>query len=215
MHDATPYPAAPLMPLDYWLNSDASRLAPETTVSALRDMAWTYGQFRGLIAALTGLGAVLFCGGVLAVVMMPGTLGLWVSLIAVGLGMVLSGALVRRTKLPAIARAKQPATSRAAGTTSSGAALAAVIALAAGGTTTLALSNWLSEGPGPAFSFVAVMLLIVLGTASVFMAPAYCIQHARRDFRQYINTNPALRQELEALSLQWRDPVANMSFGPL
>lgn len=214
-YDAHPYPAAPLMPLDYWLNSDSARLAPVMTPSALRNMAWSYGQYRGLIAASVGLGAVLLAAGALALAMVPGTLGLWIPFIVVGLAMVLSGVLVQRTKLPAIARTKQPATSRAAGTTSSGVALAVVSALAAAGPMAFALSSWLSEGPGPAFSFIAVMLLIILAAASVFIAPAYCIQHARRDFRRYIDTNPALRQELEALSLQWRDPVANQSFGPL
>lgn len=215
MNHPSAFPFIPGKPLDYWLNSDAARLSPETTSSGLRDMAWTFGQFRGLMMAMAGLGTTLLAGGLLALIMMPATLGLWISLIAVGLGLLGMSLWAQKAKLPAIAHSKQPGTSRAAGTIGSGVTLASGMALLACGIMALALHGWLGEGPGPAFSFFVVMLLIVSGTASVFIAPAYCIQHARRDFRRYIDKNPALRQELETLSLTWRDPFGARSFGPL
>ena len=210
-----PFPDAPGRPLSYWLDSDMARMAPETTTSALRDMAWTFGQWRGFAAAMAGLGTAVLGGGVLAVAMMPAVPGLWISLLVAGAALLAVALIVRSTKLPHIAQAAPPQTSRAPGKTSSGVGLAVLIFVAVGGPMALALSSWLSQGPGPAVSFVVVALLFLLGTASVFVAPAYCIQHARRDFRSYIEKTPALRQELEAMSLDWQNPSGTRNFGPL
>lgn len=215
MNHTGPFPATPGKPLNYWLESDMARLAPETTTSALRDMAWSYGQWRGFAVAMAGLGTAVFAGGLLALVMMPSTAALWISLLVAGLAMVGVSIFITTAKLPKIARAARPRMSRAPGKTSSGLSLAALMIIAVGGPMALALHGWLSEGPGPAFSFVAVALLFLLGTVSAFVAPAYCAQHARQGFRSYIEKNPALRQELEGLSFSWHDPSGNRSFGPL
>ncbi|SEF02382.1 hypothetical protein SAMN04489740_3817 [Arthrobacter alpinus] len=215
MNYTTPFPAMPGKPLDYWLDSDMARMAPETTTSALRDMAWAYGQWRGFAVAMTGLGTAVLAGGLLALIMMRGAPGLWISLILGGLALLCVSIYITTAKLPKIARAAQPRTSRAPGRTASGLSLAALMVFAVGGPMALALHGWLSEGPGPAISFVVVALLFLLGIASVFVGPAYCAQHARQGFRGYINKSPALRQELEALSSTWHDPSGNRSFGPL
>ncbi len=215
MSHTTPFPAMPQRPLDYWLNSDMARMAPETTTSALRDMAWTFGQWRGLAAAMTGLGIAVLGGGILAVATMPGVPGLWISLLVAGAAMLAAAVVIRSAKLPRIAHVSPPQASRAPGKTSSGVGLAALITLAVGGPMALALGGWLSQGPGPAMSFVLVALLFLVGTASVFVAPAYCMQHARRDFRAYIARTPAVHQDLEAMSLNWHDPTGTRNFGPL
>lgn len=210
-----PFPATPGQPLAYWLESDMARLAPVTSNSVLRDMAWTYGQWSGFAAAMAGLGAAVLGGGLLALVMMPGTPGLWISLLLAGMGMLGVCAYIRRVKLPGIVRAKQPLTSRAPGKTSSGVGLAALIVVAVGAPMSLALGGWWSQGPGPAVSLVLVALLFLLGTASVFVAPAWCAQHARQGFLRYLGKNAAVRRELEALSLSWYDPSGSRNFGPL
>lgn len=215
MNYSGPFPANPGRPLSYWLDSDMARMAPETTTSALRDMAWTFGQWRGFAAAMAGLGTAVLGGGVLAVAMMTAMPGLWISLLVAGAALLAVALFIQSAKLPRIAQATPPQSSRAPGKTSSGVGLALLIFVAVGGPMALALSSWLSQGPGPAVSFVVVALLFLLGTASVFVAPAYCIQHARRDFRSYIDRTPALRRELEAMSLNWHDPSGTRNFGPL
>lgn len=215
MNYYTPYPATPGQPLDYWLSSDMARMSPPTTPSALRDMAWTYGQYRGLAGACTGIGACLFAGGILAAALMTGVPGLWISLLLCGLALAVTGVLVRRLKLPKIAHLPPPGTSRGPEVVSSGLGLAIFLGVATGTPLVFLLSGWLSQGPGPAFAFFAVMVLFVLGMASAFVVPPYFAQYARRDFRRYIDNTPALRGELEIMSLNWRDPQANRSFGPL
>ncbi|MGP9500955.1 hypothetical protein ACT3TS_01930 [Specibacter sp. AOP5-B1-6] len=208
-------PAAFVRPLDYWLNSDAARMAPAQGPSALRDMAWAYGQWQGLAGTCTGLGLTLLGGGLLSLAMLDGFPALWLCLLVAGLALLSTGVLVRRLKLPKIARVKQPPLSRAPGTLASGVGLAAFMSAALGAPLALALAGWLEQGPGPAFSFFAVLLLVVLGTVSAFAVPSYFAQHARRDFRARIDNNQALRQELEALSCSWRDTSGNRNFGPL
>lgn len=210
-----PFPATPGKPLQYWLESEMARLAPATSSSVLRDMAWTYGQWSGFAAAMAGLGGAVLSGGLLALVMMPGTQALWISLLLAGLGMLGVCAYIHRIKLPGIVRAKQPLTSRAPGRTSSGVGLAALMVVSVGAPMSLALGGWWSQGPGPALSLVVVALLFLWGTASVFVAPAWCAQHARQGFLRYIGRNPAVRWELEAMSLNWYDPNGSKNFGPL
>lgn len=215
MNVSSGYPAMPGQPLDYWLSSDMARMAPPTTPSALRDMAWTYGQYRGLAGACTGVAACLLGGGILAAALMTGVPALWIPLLAGGLALAAVGGLVRRLKLPQIAHVPPPGISRGPERVSSGLGLAIFLGVATGAPLTLALSGWLSQGPGPTFAFFAVMALFVLGMASAFVVPPYFAQNARRDFRRYIENTPALRRELEAMSLNWRDPHADRAFGPL
>lgn len=215
MNYYTPYPPTPGQPLDYWLNSDVARMAPPTTPSALRDMAWTYGQYRGLAGACTGIALCLLGGGILAAALMTGVPALWISLLAGGLALAATGVLVPRLKLPKIAHVPPPGISRGPERISSGVGLAIFIGVATGAPLVLVLSGWLSQGPGPALGFFAVMALFLLGIVSAFVVPPYFAQNARRDFRRYIDTTPALRQELEAMSLNWRDPHADRPFGPL
>ncbi len=215
MNHTGPLPTGARNPLHYWLDSDVARLAPAATTSALRDMAWTYGQWRGLAAAMAGLGAALLAGGLLALGMMTSTPALWLSLILTALAMLGVYTYIQRAKLPKIARTAQPRISRAPAKTSSGVGLAGLITLGVGAPMALALHGWLAQGPGPAFSFITVAVLFLVGNASVFGAPAYCAQHARRGFRSYIAKNAPFRQELLALSLTWDDPSGNRNFGPL
>lgn len=202
-------------PLDYWLNSDVARLATHTSPSVLRDMAWTYGQYRGLAGACTGIAVCLLGGGILAAALMFSVPALWIPLLAAGLALAVAAVLVRRLKLPRIAHLPRPGLSRGSERVSAGLSLAIFLGVATGAPLVLALSGWLSQGPGPAFAFFAVMALFLLGMASVFVVPAYFAQNARRDFRRYIDMTPALRHELESMSLNWRDPHADRTFGPL
>lgn len=201
--------------LDYWLDSDVARMAPEETPSALRDMAWSYGQWLGFMAAVVGLGITLMGAGILALVMMGGSVVLWLTLFLTGLALTATAWIVGWVKLATLAHGKQPGSSRAAGTLSSGLGLAVFMSVIMVAMVFSGFSGWLEQGPGPAFSLYAVCVLIIFGCLSVFAAPGYCSQHGRRYFRRRIDTNPELRQELEAMSLSWLDPIANRSFGPL
>lgn len=215
MNYYTPYPATPGQPLDYWLSSDMARMSPLTTPSALRDMAWTFGQYRGLAGACTGIGACLLAGGILAAALMTGVPALWISFLLCGLALAVAGVLVCRLKLPKIAQLPPPGISRGPERISSGLGLAIFLGVATGAPLAFALSGWLSQGPGPAFAFFAVMALFALGIASAFVVPPYFAHNARRDFKRYIDNTPAVRRQLEMMSLNWRDPHADRSFGPL
>ncbi|WP_146070214.1 hypothetical protein [Arthrobacter sp. GMC3] len=209
------WPAMDGRPLDYWLDSDVARMAPVQTQSALRDIAWAYGQWLGFRAAVGGLGATLVGAGFLSLAVMGESVTLWLTLILAGLALTTTAGLVGRVKLANIAHGKQPRSSRAAGTSASGIGLALFISAIMSAIMFSGFSGWLSQGPGPAFSLFAICLLILCGSLSVFAAPGYCAQHGRRFFRSRIDSDPKLRQELEAMSLAWRDPVANNSFGSL
>lgn len=194
MSYSNPFPPLPGHPLTYWLDSDMARTAPETSTSALRDMAWIHGQWRGLSGAVTGLGITLLGGGLLSLVTMTSAIAL---------------------KLPKIPQSRRPMASRAPQKFTSGVNVAILVAAAVGLPVAFAVSGWLTQGPVPAFSFIAVCLLIVLGTSSIFAVPAYRAENARRDLRTYIDRNATMRTELESLSMTWHDPHGNRTFGPL
>ena len=215
MSYSNPFPPLPGHPLTYWLDSDMARTAPETSTSALRDMAWIHGQWRGLSGAVTGLGITLLGGGLLSLVTMTSAIALWLNLILIGLALFSTGALVRALKLPKIPQSRRPMASRAPQKFTSGVNVAILVAAAVGLPVAFAVSGWLTQGPVPAFSFIAVFLLIVLGTSSIFAVPAYRAENARRDFRTYIDRNATMRTELESLSMTWHDPHGNRTFGPL
>lgn len=215
MSYSNPFPPLPGRALTYWRDSDMARTAPETSTSALRDMAWIHGQWRGLSGAATGLGIALLGGGLLSLATMTNAIALWLSLILIGLALLATGALVRAIKLPKIPQSRRPTASRAPQKFTSGINLAILITAAVGLPVAFAISGWLTQGPVPAFSFIAVCLLIVVGTVSVFAGPAYRAENARRDFRRYIDRNATIRAELENLSMTWHDPHGNRNFGPL
>ncbi|MDJ0315294.1 hypothetical protein [Arthrobacter sp. H35-D1] len=215
MSYSNPLPPMPGRPLAYWLDSDMARTAPQASTSALRDMAWIYGQWRGLAGAATGLGIALLGGGLLALSTMTSAIALWLSLILAGLALLATSILIRVLKLPQIPRSQRPMASRAPQKFSSGVSLTILVTLAVGLPTAFAISGWLAQGPVPAFSFVAVCLLFVLGTISSFALPAYYAENARRDFRRHIDRNAAMRSELENLSTTWRDARGDRNFGPL
>ena len=113
MSYSNPLPPMPGRPLAYWLDSDMARTAPQTSTSALRDMAWIYGQWRGLAGAATGLGIALLGGGLLALSTMTSAIALWLSLILAGLALLATSILIRVLKLPRIPRSQRPMASRA------------------------------------------------------------------------------------------------------
>ncbi|MDO5753894.1 hypothetical protein [Arthrobacter sp.] len=215
MSYSDPFPPLRGRPLTYWLDSDMARTAPETSTSALRDMAWIHGQWRGLSGAATGLGIAFLGGGLLSLATMTSAIDLWLSLILTGFALLATGALVRAMKLPRIPQSRRPMASRAPQKFTSGINLAILITAAVGLPVAFAISGWLAQGLGPAFSFIAVCLLIVLGTSSIFAVPAYRAENARRDFRRYVDRNAAMRSELENLSMTCHDEHGERNFGPL
>ena len=210
----TVHASAYVQSLDYWLDSDAARMAPVESTSALRDLAWSYGQWLGFRAAVGGLGITLIGGSALTLLTAPGPVAVWLLLLC-GLALVVTGWLVARAKLPGVVHGRGPAISRAAGTTGSGLGLALFMTAVSWVLLFVVFQSRSAQGPAEALTLAAYCLLFLLGCLSVFAGPGYCAQHGRRFFRRRIERDPKVRQALESLALTWRDPVADRNFGPL
>lgn len=217
-HAPRPYmvqPAAFVRPLDYWLASDAATMMPAQISSKLGDIAWNFGQLRGMCGAFAGMGLSLLGGGLLVLAHRPGLGALWISFVAAGAALVVLGALVLRAKSPRIAQQKQFPLSRAAPSLRSGVGMALFLFAITGGALALALFPWVSEGPAGVLAYAGILVMYLLFLASIFVIPGYFSEHAGRDLRRRIVEKPAFRTELESMSLSWRDEHGTRSFGPL
>ena len=202
--------------LSYWISEDASRLASPLTPSALRDMAWNRGQYRGLAAACLGVGTACLGASVLALAAGEAAIPAFVGLLLAGIVLLALGGMVRgRLRKPLVPSTEPVMASRAPGKLSSGIGLTLFLTLVLG-VLLLPLALPLVElGLGGMVRLVVGTVLFLLALASMFAAPAYYMEHAKRDFRSEIAGDPQLRSALEAMSLQWKDPRGFREFGPL
>lgn len=205
----------PVQPLSYWLAPRTSSPSPDREPTRLRDLAWIFGQYRGLARASAGMGISLVLAGLLTLWRSPGLIWLWAILIVCGLGLVFNCRVIVKRKLPAIVHAKSPMASRAPARLSAGISLALLVLLGVGIPLSVALLPMLSDGPSGMLTFLVIYLLMMLFCVSAFILPSYEAQHARDSFRNYISNSPALQAQLEAAALSWIDPNGNRPFGPL
>ncbi len=211
-----PGPAPQQHPLDYWLASGMAGMsgtAQDSLPSALRDMAWNRGQLLGLGAACTGTGAAM-AGASLLVLLLDGAavasvIFLCLAAVLLGSAVAVRGLLRRPPKVTPMMQ------SRAPGKFSSGLGFAAFMSVVFGVGLFPVVGPLLREGPLQLLGFVAAYALMLLVTGSLFAAPAYFSQNARRLFRQQISKDPGLRRFLEEMALTWRDPRGARQFGPL
>lgn len=208
-------PAAFVRPLSYWLDSDAATMMPALAGSKLGDIAWNLGQLRGMCGAFVGVGVSLLGGGLLILARRPEFAALWFAVVVTGAALVALGVLVLRVKSPGIARQKQFPLSRAAPTLRSGVGVTLFLFAMTGGALALALLPWVAEGPAGVLAYAGILAMHLLFLASIFTIPGYFAEHASSDLRRRIADSPALRAELETMSLSWRDPQGTRSFGPL
>ncbi len=201
--------------LDYWMNSEVARISPPSTPSFLRNLAWSFGQWRGFAGAIAGVGIVCLGASLLVAVWQVQIVWLWVGLLLLGLVLTALGPWISARKIAKIARLKSPMLSRAAGSIAAGVGtglfLSAVFVVLA----SFAIGPWFQQGFKGMASAALVYALIVILMFSVFVLPGYFSQHARRDFRRHIDKNGQLRKELENLAPTWIDPRGNSTFGPL
>ena len=189
-------PVAFVRPLDYWLESHAASMMPAQIPSKLGDIAWNFGQLRGMCGAFAGIGFSLLGSGLLLLAHSPGLGALWISFLAAGATLVGLGALVLRAKSPRIAQQKQFPLSRAAPNLRSGIGVTLFLFAITGGALALALFPWVSDGPAGVLAYAGILVMYLLFLASSFVIPGYFAQHARRDLRRRIVENPAFRTEL-------------------
>ena len=208
-------PSAPRQfPLSYWIAEEIPPSAQALTPSALREMAWNFGQIRGLAAACVGVGAACLGGAGLTLLADPAPVALLVGLLIAGAALVVTGVLLRRRVQHRVPSVRPVMASRAPGRLSSGIGLTVFLS-AVLGVLLLPAAISLAAGPGGMAAVVAMYGLFLVATSSIFALPAYFMQHARRDFRAAILADPELRSALEAMSPVWTDPVGNREFGPL
>jgi hypothetical protein len=201
--------------LSYWLSEDASRLASPLTPSALRDMAWNRGQYRGLATACLGVGAACVGASFVAVAAEEPAIPA-VGLMLAGIVLLVAGGMVRgRLRKRLVPNTEPVMASRAPGKLSSGIGMTVFLSLVLG-VLLLPLALPLMEmGFGGKVRLVIGAVLFLLAVASLFAVPAYFMQHAWRDFRRDIAADPQLRSALEAMSVEWKDPKGLREFGPL
>jgi hypothetical protein len=202
------------LPLSYWLSQEAPASAQALTPSALREMAWNFGQFRGLAAVCLGVGAACLGGTGLTLLARPAAIAVLVGLFIAGAALLGSGLLLLRRMRRRVPSVRPVMSSRAPGKLSSGIGLTVFLSLVLG-VLLLPAAFLLADGPGGMAAVVALYVLFLVATTSVFALPAYFMEHARRDFRAAILADPELRSALEAMALVWTDPVGYREFGPL
>jgi hypothetical protein len=177
-------------------------------------MAWNFGQFRGLAAACLGAGSACAGGAGLIMLAIPDAVGVLLALLVAGAALLASGVLVLRRMKHRVPSVRPVMASRAPGKLSSGIALTIFLS-AALGVLMLPAALGLAAGTGGIPAAVAMYVLFLVATTSVFTLPAYFMQHARRDFRAAILADLQLRSALESMALEWTDPVGYREFGPL
>lgn len=190
-------------------------MSSQQTSSKLRDLAWAYGQWHGFAGAVVGIGIATVGTGILVAIRQAHLVWLWILLLALGAALVVFIPLIARRKIATITQRKSPKLSRAVESVAGGMGGAIILSAIGIVLASIALNPWWQQGLKGMVSIFAVYALTVLLVGSVFVVPGYFAQRARRDFRRYIDANPALKKELEAMSLTWVDPVANRDFGPL
>ncbi|MFB9166144.1 MULTISPECIES: hypothetical protein [Arthrobacter] len=208
-------PPTPQRPLHYWLESEVAKLSPQHTPSALREMAWRFGQWRGFAAACAGIGVVGLGIAWLLAVWRPQIIWLWALLIVAALLLMVLCPLISKLKISKIASGKSPMLSRAAASISAGVGAAIFLSAIFVALASFALDPWFHMGAKGITCAAAVYALILILMTSVFVLPGYFAHYARRDFRRHIDQSPSLRTQLEHMSQTWVDPVGNQSFGPL
>lgn len=214
-HQPHPSPSTPRqLPLSYWISQELPQSAQALTPSALREMAWNYGQFRGLAAACIGVGGACLGGAALTLLASPDAVGVLLGLFLAGAALVTAGVLLQRRVKRRVPSVRPVMASRAPGKLSSGIGLTVFLSLALG-VLLLPAALSLADGPGGMAAVVAMYALFLVATSSVFALPAYFMEHARRDFRAAILADAELRGALEAMSPVWTDPVGYREFGPL
>lgn len=202
------------LPLSYWISEEIPLSAQAPTPSALHEMAWNFGQFRGLAAACLGVGAACLGGAGLTLLASPAAVGVLLGLFVAGAALLTTGMLLLRRVKRRVPSVRPVMASRAPGTLRSGIGLTVFLSLILG-VLLLPVALGLLDGPGGMAAVVALYVLFLVATTSVFALPAYFMEHARRDFRAAVLADPALRSALEAMSLVWTDPVGYREFGPL
>ena len=202
------------LPLSYWISEEIPLSVQAQTPSALREMAWNFGQFRGLVAACLGVGAACLGGAGLTLLASPAAVGVLLGLFVAGTALLTTGVLLLRQVKRRVPSVRPVMASRAPGTLSSGIGLTVFLSLILG-VLLLPAALGLADGPGGMAAVVALYVLFLVATTSVFALPAYFMEHARRDFRAAVLADPELRSALEAVSLVWTDPVGYREFGPL
>lgn len=208
-------PSAPRQfPLSYWISQEIQPSSQALAPSALREMAWNFGQVRGLAAACLGVGAACLGGAALTLLASPAAAGVLLGLLIAGTVLTGTGVLLRRRAKHRVPSVRPVMASRAPGKLSSGIGLTLFLS-AVLGVLLLPAAISLEAGSGGMAAVVAMYALFLVATTSIFALPAYFMQHARRDFRAAILADAELRSALEAMSPVWTDPVGSREFGPL
>ena len=202
------------LPLGYWISEEIPLSVQALTPSALGEMAWNFGQFRGLAVVCLGVGAACLGGAVLTLLASPAAVGVLLGSLIAGAALLTTGAMLLRRMKRRVPSVRPVMASRAPGTMRSGIGLTVFLSLVLG-VLLLPVALGLADGPGGMAAVVAMYCLFLLATTSVFAVPAYFMQYARRDFRAAVLAEPELRSALETMSLVWTDPVGNREFGPL
>ncbi len=201
--------------LSYWLDPRTASAVPVLTGTALRSMAQNHGARRGACSVPIGLGAAIGLASVtnLLTSTTPPVPGLWMGLLAVAL-LVLGRFLWRRVAC-ATPKARYLSPGRGSTSIRGGLILLVVIGVPFCAMAHILLAGQLDGSARGLGAYAGYQLALVLGVVSVFFLPGYFAQHARRDLRRLIESNPGIRSELEDLSLSWVDPVGTEPFGPL
>lgn len=201
--------------LAYWLDERIASAVPVLTGTALRSMAQNHGARRGACSVPIGLGAALALASVtnLLTSTTAPIVGLWMGLLAMAL-LVLGRFLWRRF---ACTTPKDRYLSPGRGSTSIRGGLILLVILGAPicAMAHMLLATQLDGSARGLGAYAGYQMALVIGLASAFFLPGYFAQHARRDLRRLIESNPGTRAELEDLSLSWVDPVGTTPFGPL
>ncbi|WP_299166188.1 hypothetical protein [uncultured Arthrobacter sp.] len=200
-------------PLEYWMSPQLSE-AGQGSASVLRRMALNDAQSRA-----TYLMLYFWCA--------------WLALVALALAFTASGAvpyavagalltggaagaLQARRRGRHVPSSRHPASSRAPRTVRGAWTGITLVAVGSCGIMlALALSGDASLSAGSVAGAVLGVFFLVAFFAGTLLIPAWHIENAARLFRARIGQEPDLREALEEMSQNHRDPNGRTQFGPL
>lgn len=201
------------MPLDAWLEHGPAPGDPGGRRTALRDMAWNYGQARGLVAVRLGSGVVTLAAAGLAALNDATTAAWW--LLAAAVAQLVVGAAARRGRAVRGIPRTDPSMARGPETVRSGIglalAMAAVLSLLLAVVTEAMVDAWRVD----LATVLALHVLVVAEVFCVFALPARFVEHARRDLRASLLADADRYAAFDRMAREWTDPRGFREFGPL
>ncbi|MDQ0664734.1 hypothetical protein QFZ35_003232 [Arthrobacter ulcerisalmonis] len=202
----------PVHPLDYWLSPELARISPPEASSRLRQLADTQGTLAAAWSSAIAGGPVLALAGAFIAVL-SGSI-VWVMVLGLaGAGLTAAGLLSLRKARRTLPDTSRTISTRGPGNARGGIMMVCVLDAIAGAI--FATTYPSAQSNGRAGAVIGSFLLFTGILTACILVPSAVMGRSRQSFRRRVQTDPVLRQAVEADLATWRDPYGNAAYGPL